>query len=244
MTAQPFRPPEVSWPTPWQRDQVAAHLAGSLPELAARLNRLAAGCVEIDALSIEPVSPGASADPTATPELAASLVAAALGHVTVPSLDLAAPAEAAVFSLILSTVRGWAEAHLPSFGSAGRADVRFAVALRCLSTKGIIELPGRWETVWAAVRPGLGRPSRPPDVPVASAIATIEAVLAGPEVTAAAVLGLKAGDVLFMPVGQNGRVCLRAGAVCLGTATLGARDGCLAARIDEIMGRDHRDVRR
>lgn len=244
MIAQPYRPPPVGWPTSWQREQVAAYLAGSLPELAVQLNRLTAGRVDLDALSLEPVDPGAPTAVSVTPELAAALVAAALGHVSVPSLDLAAPAEAAVFSLLLGTVRGWAEAHLPGQGSLEPADVRFAITLRCLSAAGTIELPGCWAKVWAEVRPGIARPSHCPDVPVASAVATVEAVLPGPEVAAADVIGLRAGDVVLMPVGHNSRVFLRAGSVDLATATLGARDGHLAARIDEVTRRDRPDGRR
>ena len=238
MSADPWRPPPVDEPSPWQREQVAAHLAASLPDLAARLNRLAGGSVVVEALTVDPAQPGADPIFSASPDLAAAMVAAVLGHSSPGSLDLAAPAEAAVLSLVLTAVREWAEACLPS---GATADVCLAITARCLSACGVLEVPASWDALWAMAHPALPLPRRAIDVPVATALVAVEALLPGPDLTAADVLALKEGDLLLAPIGSNGGLLLQAGSVRLGTASLGAVSGHLAARVDEVSRRNPRD---
>jgi hypothetical protein len=227
----------VDEPSPWQREQVAAHLADSLPDLAARLNRLVGGGIEVEAVTVEPLREGLP--PASAPvALATAMVAAALGHAAPASVDLAAPAEVAVLRLLLAAALEWAA----PFDAPAGADVSLSIAVSCLSVRGAIEVAASWDALSALV------PTDPPcalrgaDVPVASAVVAVEALLPGPDLAAADVLNLKEGDVLLSPAGSSGSLYLQAGDVRLGTASLGAVSGHLAARLVEAFRRDPLDA--
>jgi hypothetical protein len=224
----------VDWPSPWQRERVARHLSGFLPDLSSRLNQVAGGHVLVGAISIEPSPPASTYGVFMPPDLAAAVVAASLGHAMLPTLDLASPAEAAVLSLALDAVRDWAGAWLP--GPSPVPDVHCVIDLQCLSIRGRLEVPVLWQPLWELVRPALAAARRSPDVPVGSAVATVEALLSGLEMPAADLVNMKEGDLILMPAGSGGRLALYVGAVPLGTASLGAMGGHLAARIDEVLG--------
>jgi Type III flagellar switch regulator (C-ring) FliN C-term len=239
MSVEPWSPPPVEKPSPWQRERVAIHLSGFLPELASRLNALAGGHVAIDQLSIEPLDPASAPAAVTSPDLVAALVAASLGHALVPSLDLASPAESAVLSLVHDAVGAWAGAVLPHASAA--PDAAITVAVRCLSAHGRLSISAAWSDLWALVGPALAEGRRPIHLPTASAVVTIEALLPASDLTAADVLNFRSGDLVLTSCGPNGHVILQAGEIRLATAGLGALGGHLAARIDQLSGRDHRD---